>query len=506
MMCFYWLVNFNFAFVVLLLILATLYLLGSKRGRLQIPGPKETPFLGNFLQLRTAAHPADKMDEWAKQFGPVYVMRIFSQNRVVVSGYDELIEMLTTKGKAFGGRPMTYRYSLIFNRKNMLFNNASYPQWLPLRKAGHRAIHHYGDGMTRLETAIQTMAAEFVDTVKSYGGKEIDLREDVYDFVVRVAAAMLCGKHLNKDDEIITLMKHVDVLAHSSASPSVSMECDKFPWLRHFGHPIFQKITQLNEALKILWQKMKETGINSYDTHEDAMCAVHSLLQLQDHKSSYYNAAIDDENITGLFTDLILASIVTTSSFTYALPNILLQYVDVQKKLREEVDRVLGHSRLPNIRDRESMPYACATILELLRYASNIPTLLHETEEDTSVGGYHIPAGTIVAPFFWSLHHDEKFWNDPWVFRPERFLNEDGSLLPNDHPNRKHMIAFGTGTRSCIGEVFALKRLFVFATSLVQSFDLSPGEVLSSCDPRTYSFSTVLRPAPYSIKLIPRNF
>ena len=501
-MYFHWLVNFYLASSVLLLILATIYFLRCKSRRLQIPGPKETPFLGNFLQLRTATHPADKMDEWAKQFGPVYVMRIFNQNRVVVSGYNELVEMLVTKGKAFGGRPMYYRYSLIFNKKDMIFNNCSCPLWMPLRKAGYRAIHHYGDGMTKLEVTIQTMAAEFVDSVKSYGGKEIDLREDVYDFVIRIAAAMLCGKQLSKDDEIITLMKHIDILIHNT----VRIECDMFPWLRHFGHPVFKKMAQLNKAFKTLWQKMKEVGINSYDPHEDALCAVHSLLQLQDHKSSYYNATVDDEHTAGLFADLILASIVTTSSFCYALPNILLHNADVQKKLRDEVDRVLGYSRLPTIRDRESMPYAGATILELLRYASILPTLIHETEEDTSVGGYHIPAGTIVAPFFWSLHHDEKFWHDPWVFRPERFLNEDGTLMPPDHPHRKHMMAFGTGTRSCIGEVFALKRLFVFAASLVQSFDLLPGGVLSSCDPRTYSFSTALRPTSYSIKLIPRNF
>ena len=494
----------NAIFGVTLLVFATLYWLRSWKKRLPIPGPKEALFIGNFLQLRTVANTVIKMHEWTMQFGPVYVMRIFNQNRVVVSGYDELVEMLITKGKAFGGRPSTFRLKFVFQHKDMLFNNVSFPQWLPLRKAGHRAIHHYGDGMTRLETAIQTMAEEFVDSVKSYGGKEINLREDVYDFVVRVAAAILCGKNLSRNDEIVTLMKRIDSL--SCFSPTVRMECDMFPWLRHFGHPTFQKLTQLKKTLNISLLKMKEECIDSYVPHEDAMCAVHSILQLQDQRSCYYNADIDNEHTQGLFADLIVASIVTTSNYSYALPNILLHYVDVQKKLREEVDRVLGHSRLPNIRDRESMPYACATVFELLRFSSNVPTVTHETEEDTSVGGYHIPAGTIVVPLFWSLHHDEKFWNDPWVFRPERFLNEDGTLLPHDHPNRKHLMPFGAGTRSCIGEVFALKRLFVFATSLVQSFDMLPGKLVSSCDPRTYCFDSLLCSMPYSIKLIPRDF
>ena len=497
--------NSNVAVSIAVVLIFTFYLLLKRKQRLLIPGPKQTLLLGNFYQLRSATQPVIKMDEWAKQFGPVYAMRIFNQDRVVVSGYDELTEMLITKGKAFGGRPCTYRFSLFFKQKDMLFNNCSFPQWLPMRKAGHRAIHHYGDGMTRLEMTINSMAEEFVNSVKSYGGKEIDLLEDVYDFVVRISAAMFCGKFLKKDDEIIATMKLMDSMSHNTFTPTSRMEFDIFPWLRYFGHPLYKKIMLLESTAKILWLKLKELALESYDPHEDATCAIHSILQLQDQKSPYFNAAIDEEHTFALFADLIFASIKTTTSFIYALPNILLHYPEVQKKLQEEVDRVLSHSRLPSVCDRVSMPYAYATIFELLRYTSNVPTLLHQTEEDTSVGGYDIPARTIVAPLFWSLHHDEKFWHDPWVFRPERFLDDNGTLLSHDHPRRKHLMAFGSGTRACIGEAFALNRMFVFITSLVQTFDLFPGEVLSSCDSRTYSFGAILRPQPYSIRLIQRN-
>ena len=35
------------------------------------------------------------------------------------------------------------------------------------------------------------------------------------------------------------------------------------------------------------------------------------------------------------------------------------------------------------------------------------------------------------------MHHDERHWNDPWRFEPERFLGEDGCVLPPDHPDRR---------------------------------------------------------------------
>ncbi len=114
-------------------------------------------------------------------------------------------------------------------------------------------------------------------------------------------------------------------------------------------------------------------------------------------------------------------------------------------------------------------------------------------------------AGTVVIPLACFLHHDEKFWGDPLVFRPERFLDNAGKLLSADHPNRKHLVPFGAGSRSCVGEVFAHKRLFIFTASLVQAFDLKPGDVKVSCDPGDYEEGIILAQKPYTARLIPRQ-
>ena len=99
------------------------------------------------------------------------------------------------------------------------------------------------------------------------------------------------------------------------------------------------------------------------------------------------------------------------------------------------------------------------------------------------------------------MHHDEKFWGDPYEFRPERFLDEDKNLVAADHPNRKHLMPFGAGTRVCLGESLAIARLFLWITKLMQRFEVVPAEnnPKSTTDPRLFDFEGVLRVTKYDV-------
>lgn len=80
-----------------------------------------------------------------------------------------------------------------------------------------------------------------------------------------------------------------------------------------------------------------------------------------------------------MYADIIMAGLATTTSSLYGLFNILLHYPQVQAKLQQEVDQVVGRSRTPCLADRDKMPYTTATIYETLRYMSITPTLGHIT-------------------------------------------------------------------------------------------------------------------------------
>ena len=254
-----------------------------------------------------------------------------------------------------------------------------------------------------------------------------------------------------------------------------------------------------------LWDDMWQESQNTYTPDGESTCIMHSIVQLLDKESPHYDPVFDRDHARGIFMDLIIASIVTTSNFSYLLPNVLLHNKRVAHRLQQEIDQVVGPDRQPSIFDRDAMPYSVATIYELLRYGALVVSVPHAALETTTLGGYKIPVGTTVVPLLPAVLHDKTFWGDPENFRPERFLDENSNLLLADHPIRKHMLQFGAGPRVCIGEAFALKRLFIFLTSIIQSFDLEPGsDLLVPCDYASYRNGGILFQQPYLIKLHPR--
>ena len=57
---------------------------------------------------------------------------------------------------------------------------------------------------------------------------------------------------------------------------------------------------------------------------------------------------------------------------------------------------------------------------------------LYHPHQDTSINGYHLPKGTSVNVNFYGMHHDEDFWDEPFAFKPERFIDEEGKLVPGN--------------------------------------------------------------------------
>lgn len=164
---------------------------------------------------------------------------------------------------------------------------------------------------------------------------------------------------------------------------------------------------------------------------------------------------------------VMLAAGTDTSSGTmeWAL-SLLLNNPESLAKSQTEIDNQIGQSRLIEESDLANPPYLSGIINETLRMYPSGPLLVpHESSEDCTVGGFHVPRGTMLLVNAWAIHNDPKLWLQPEQFKPERFLNvqeeRDGFIW----------LPFGTGRRGCPGEGLANRIVGIALGSLIQCFE-----------------------------------
>ncbi len=139
-------------------------------------------------------------------------------------------------------------------------------------------------------------------------------------------------------------------------------------------------------------------------------------------------SSINELNMKATVTQLFVAGSGSTVSVLRWAILYMMAYPEVQTKVQQEIDAAVGRDRLPNLSDKDKMPYTEATIMEVQRIATVAPLgVPHRASEDTTLHGYTIPQNAIVMSNIWAVHHDPEVWKEPDLFLPERFL--DGSTL-----------------------------------------------------------------------------
>jgi cytochrome P450 len=136
--------------------------------------------------------------------------------------------------------------------------------------------------------------------------------------------------------------------------------------------------------------------------------------------------------------------------------------VDARARMLAEIDDALG-GRRPTAADLTRLPWTTACLQESQRYFSAVWMMAREAVEDDVIDGHHIRRGTTVLIPIHHIHHDERWWPDPEIFDPHRFLGD------NDRP-RSAYLPFGGGRRICIGQSFALMEMVLMAATMSQRF------------------------------------
>ena len=140
-------------------------------------------------------------------------------------------------------------------------------------------------------------------------------------------------------------------------------------------------------------------------------------------------------------------------------------------KVKEEIGREIGQGNLVTESKVPNLTYLEACIKESMRLHPTGPiNLPHRAVESCQVMNYTIPKDSMILVNFWAISRDSSCWEDPLVYKPERFLvNSSVDYKGNDF----QFIPFGAGKRICPGLTMAARHVSLIVASLVHSFDWS---------------------------------
>lgn len=167
---------------------------------------------------------------------------------------------------------------------------------------------------------------------------------------------------------------------------------------------------------------------------------------------------------------LLTGSESTSITLSWAI-SLLLNHPKALKAAQEELDHQVGKQRWVEESDIANLPYLQAIVKETLRMYPPSPLAgPREAMEDCHIDGHFISKGTRIIVDIWKVHRDPRVWHGPDEFRPERFLNEHGSI---DFRGQSYeYIPFSLGRRACPGMNFGLQVVHLTLARLVQGFDI----------------------------------
>ncbi|GAB4836881.1 hypothetical protein Ancab_001792 [Ancistrocladus abbreviatus] len=196
-----------------------------------------------------------------------------------------------------------------------------------------------------------------------------------------------------------------------------------------------------------------------------------------DHLNDFVDVLLDldaenrlsDSDMIAVLWEMIFRGTDTVTILLEWLLARMVLHPEIQTKAQVELDTTIGINKLVSDFDLPNLPYLLAIVKETLRMHPPGPLLswARLTTHDTFVGPHFIPAGTTAMVNMWAITHDEKVWDDPDVFKPERFIEEDVNIMGSD----LRLAPFGSGRRVCPGKAMGLVTVQLWLAQMLQNFN-----------------------------------
>ncbi|KAG7087495.1 hypothetical protein E1B28_013456 [Marasmius oreades] len=485
------------------------------------PGPTGRPFIGPLRDIQNRDVPMWILySNWAKEYGDreekVISYRVLGKTTVVLGSYKAVNELLERRSGNYSDRPEFHMLiGLMRYGWNMGFMRYS-DWWRQHRKTFHRSfqpsvVPEYYDIQREQTVSLMRKLARPSSEGEFFGL----VRHHAASIILKI----IYGYTLQEDSTNDPYIQMADRTAQGLKQAGVlgNFLVDYLPWLRWVPEWLpggsfktkGESWAKNNDALReVPWQWVKK----AMDEGTAERSFVTRCLEEIEKDS--------EEVIKNCAAVAFLGGADTTVSAVLSFILAMTLHPDIQKRAREEVDRVCA-GRVPDFSDRYSsggedgfatnltpkMPFVEAVLKEVLRWHPVAPlAAARRSVKDDVYKGYFIPAGSTVIGSAWAVLHDEQLYGSHTErFNPDRFLSKTFQGPPPED------FAFGFGRRVCPGRFLGINTLWIVFVYLLTTLEMCPGEGFEGFDgveengKDRFRDGLLSHPYPFKCQFVPRN-
>ncbi|CAA0395335.1 unnamed protein product [Arabidopsis thaliana] len=235
------------------------------------------------------------------------------------------------------------------------------------------------------------------------------------------------------------------------------------------------------------------------DVHHQRTDLMDALLAAYRDENAEYK--ITRNHIKSIIADLLFAGTENqVQTIQWAMAE-MINNPNVLERLRGEIDSVVGKSRLIQETDLPKLPYLQDVVKETIRLHPPGPFFLRFTKEGCRIRGFYVPENTSVVVNVYAVMRDPDAWEDPLVFKPERFLASSRAEQEEERREKEiKYLPFGSGRRSCPGENLAYVIMGTAIGVMVQGFEWRTTEEKINMDEAVVGLSLTMA---HPLKIIP---
>ncbi|PKU78995.1 cytochrome P450 71D8-like [Dendrobium catenatum] len=424
------------------------------------PGPWKVPIIGNLHQL-LGEHPHRRLQNLAKTYGPLFHLKLGEINLIVITSSEFVRDIFKTHDLKFASRPKLMAVKIIeYNYAG--FGFAPYGKtWSKLRKICALELFSLKRVMS-FKFIREEEGNNLVEKIMMAKGSPVNLSEMLLSLSnVTVARAAFGKGSAQKKKFLLALKKTFEYLSGFNV-------IDLFPSWSFLGeisglrHGMEQVHKEIDGVLNEIIEEHEGKKMDGDDINEDL---VDVLLRIK--RNEEMDLSLTIENVKAVILDIFIAGSDTTAAAIVWAMTELIRHPKVMQKAQLEVRKVLNGKRILEEGDINKLPFLNQVIKETLRLHPIAPLVSRLCRETVELAGYTIPVESRVVINEWAMMRDPKYWEDPEIFRPERF--EDKAI--DFGVSNFEFIPFGGGRRICPGMSFALASMELWLAQLLFYFN-----------------------------------